>query len=279
MAKKTKKNNSKLISSPFAKNGLMILGILIVGYFAVSIFLKTITRHSHVYILPDFSGMTIQQAQEVAQKGHFRLEVSDSVYIRGMQRGVICRQNPHAGSKVKKNRRILLSINSVLPRQVTVPDVVNYSLRQAKTELIASGLQLGKLIYVEDIATNNVLSQQYKGKDIEPGTLLESDSKIDLVLGLNFASNDSTYVPNVIGYKYNIAKDIIFDNSLNINKMLFDETVSTYIDSLEAFVYGQYPAASDSTSVAMGSEVTLYLSLDETKIPVETPEEVAEDEE
>lgn len=279
MAKKTKKNNSKLISSPFAKNGLMILGILIVGYFAVSIFLKTITRHSHVYILPDFSGMTIQQAQEVAQKGHFRLEVSDSVYIRGMQRGVICRQNPHAGSKVKKNRRILLSINSVLPRQVTVPDVVNYSLRQAKTELIASGLQLGKLIYVEDIATNNVLSQQYKGKDIEPGTLLESDSKIDLVLGLNFASNDSTYVPNVIGYKYNIAKDIIFDNSLNINKMLFDETVSTYTDSLEAFVYGQYPAASDSTSVAMGSEVTLYLSLDETKIPVETPEEVAEDEE
>lgn len=279
MAKKTKKNNSKLISSPFAKNGLMILGILIVGYFAVSIFLKTITRHSHVYILPDFSGMTIQQAQEVAQKGHFRLEVSDSVYIRGMQRGVICRQNPHAGSKVKKNRRILLSINSVLPRQVTVPDVVNYSLRQAKTELIASGLQLGKLIYVEDIATNNVLSQQYKGKDIEPGTLLESDSKIDLVLGLNFASNDSTYVPNVIGYKYNIAKDIIFDNSLNINKMLFDETVSTYTDSLEAFVYGQYPAASDSTSVAMGNEVTLYLSLDETKIPVETPEEVAEDEE
>ncbi len=279
MAKKTKKNNSKLISSPFAKNGLMILGILIAGYFAVSIFLKTITRHSHVYILPDFSGMTIQQAQDVALKGHFRLEVSDSVYIRGMQRGVICRQNPHAGSKVKKNRRILLSINSVLPRQVTVPDVVNYSLRQAKTELIASGLQLGKLIYVEDIATNNVLSQQYKGKDIEPGTLLESDSKIDLVLGLNFASNDSTYVPNVIGYKYNIAKDIIFDNSLNINKMLFDETVSTYTDSLEAFVYGQYPAASDSTSVAMGSEVTLYLSLDETKIPVETPEEVAEDEE
>ena len=33
---------------------------------------------------------------------------------------------------------------------------------------------------------------------------MESDSKIDLVLGLNYAANDSTYVPNVIGYKYNV---------------------------------------------------------------------------
>lgn len=279
MAKKTKKNNSKLLSSPFTKNILMILGILVIGYFAVSIFLKSITRNSNVYILPDFSGMTIDQAQELAEKGHFRLEVSDSVYIRGMQRGVICRQNPHAGSKVKKNRRILLSINSVVPRQVTVPNVVNYSLRQAKTELIASGLQLGRITYIEDIATNNVLFQQYKGKDIEPGTLVESDSKIDLVLGLNYAANDSTYVPNVIGYKYNVAKDFVFDNSLNIRDMIFDNTVSTYTDSLEAFVYSQYPAPSDSISVAMGSEVSLYLSLDESKIPVVTPEEVTEDEE
>ena len=66
MAKKTKKNNSKLLSSPFTKNILMILGILVIGYFAVSIFLKSITRHSNVYILPDFSGMTIDQAQELA---------------------------------------------------------------------------------------------------------------------------------------------------------------------------------------------------------------------
>ena len=131
----------------------MILGILIIGYFAVSIFLKSITRHSNVYILPDFSGMTIDQAQELAEKGHFRLEVSDSVYIRGMQRGVICRQNPHAGSKVKKNRRILLSINSVVPRQVTVPNVVNYSLRQAKTERIAWLYTKGIKIAVAHIDT------------------------------------------------------------------------------------------------------------------------------
>lgn len=278
MAKKgTKKGNSPFATS-FVKNGALILTILVIGYLCITFFLKGVTRHSKVYILPDFSGMTLQEAERFAQEKHFRLDVTDSLYIRGMQRGVICKQNPHAGAKVKKNRRILLTINSVVPKQVTVPDVVNYSLRQAKTELIASGLQLGKISYVEDIATNNVLAQQFKGSDILPGTMVESESKIDLVLGLNPEGNNTTYIPNVIGYKYTIAKDILFDHSLNIKRSLFDETVKQYADSLEAFVYRQYPEPSDSISVSMGTPVTIYLSLDESKIPVETPDNEKEDE-
>lgn len=277
MAKKINKDINRPFKSSFIKNGLLVLGILLAGYFSISLILRTITRHSNVYTLADFTGVTIQEAQELAKDGNFRLDITDSLYIRGMERGVICKQNPAPGSKVKKNRRILLTINSVIPKQVTVPDVVNFSLRQAKTELIASGLQLGRLIYIEDIATNNVLAQQYKGRDIEPGTLLDSDSKIDLILGLNPNTDTLTFVPNVIGYKCNIAKDIIYENSLNISNLKFDNTVKSYVDSLEAFVYGQYPEPSDSIGVNIGGDVTLYLSLDQTKIPVPTEEEKEEE--
>lgn len=259
-------------------NIIAILVVLTVGYVAISLLLRSITRHNHTYVLPDFYGMSIEEAKAASAEGNFRLEVTDSVYIRGMERGTISKQNPAPGSKVKRDRRVLLVINSVLPKQVEVPSLTGFSLRQAKTELSSAGLRLGRLIYTEDMATNNVLSQKYKGEDIEPGTSLESESYIDLVLGLN-PSDDRTYIPDVIGYRYQIAKDLLHESSLNISKLIFDEEPFSYADTLESFIYSQYPVPSDSTSVKMGSEVTLYLTKDHSKIIIPEPSDSTDHEE
>lgn len=263
-----KKAAKQSFSSSFTKNLLLIAIILIAGYFAINLILNTTTRHGKELALPDFSGMKLEKAEELAKNLQINLEVSDSIYMRGMEKGVVARQNPIPGSKVKKGRRILVVINSIVPRQAEVPSLIGYSMRQAKTELLSKGLRVGKLIYTEDMATNNVLAQQYNGEDIAPGTKINSDSKIDLVLGMNPA-HSTTYVPYVIGYKYLLAKEILHDNSLNLYRADFDETVRTYSDSLEAVVYSQFPPASDSVAVRMGAGMTLYLSKDLSKIPVE----------
>ncbi|HIZ87804.1 MAG TPA: PASTA domain-containing protein [Candidatus Coprenecus pullistercoris] len=251
----------------FTQNLLLIIGILAIGFLVVNISLRIVTRHDSELPVPDFSGMSLSDATALAEATGIRLEVTDSVYIRGMERGVISHQTPSPGSKVKKNRRILLVINSVIPRQSTVPSLIGFSLRQAKTELISNGLRVGRLIYTRDLATNNVLAQRYRGTDVAPGTRLDSGSPIDLVLGLN-PKDSITYVPNVIGYKFQMASELLTDNSLNLYDCKFDETVSTYADSLEAYVYGQWPQPSDSSAVRIGSSVTLYLSKDITRIPV-----------
>ncbi len=264
----------KFLQKPFkyslTKNILLIIGILVVGYVIINLFLRIITRHNQELTVPDMTGMNLAEASAVAAEADLRLEVTDSVYIRGMERGAIARQNPEPGGKVKKNRRILLVINSVIPRQSTMPSLTGFSLRQARTELASNGLNIGKLIYVNDMATDNVLAQQYMGEDIEPGTRLNSGTAIDLVLGLNPADS-ATFIPYIIGYRYQMATELLHDNSLNIYRCEFDGTVSTYADSLEAYVYGQYPPASDSISVRRGTSVTLYLSKDVSRIPV--PEE------
>ena len=264
----------KFLQKPFkyslTKNILLIIGILVVGYVIINLFLRIITRHNQELTVPDMTGMNLAEASAVAAEADLRLEVTDSVYIRGMERGAIARQNPEPGGKVKKNRRILLVINSVIPRQSTMPSLTGFSLRQARTELASNGLNIGKLIYVNDMATDNVLAQQYMGKDIEPGTRLNSGTAIDLVLGLNPADS-ATFIPYIIGYRYQMATELLHDNSLNIYRCEFDTTVTDYADSLEAYVYGQYPPASDSISVRRGTSVTLYLSKDVSRIPV--PEE------
>lgn len=237
--------------------------------FGANLLLKAVTRHNEEINVPDLSGMTAAEAEKYLAARGMRSEVTDSVYIKRMERGVVYRQNPEAGNHVKKGRRILLTINAVNPKKVTMPNLVGYSLRQAKAELLSRGLNLGTLIYVDDIATNNVLKQLYGNREIKPGMPVESESRIDLVVGLNNMDN-MTYVPYVTGLKYISAVSAVQDNSLNIQDLIFDNTVRDYSDSLDAVVYRQTPEISEEP-LLMGSSVTLYLTKDITKVP-EKPE-------
>ena len=245
------------------KNLLKAAGVVLLILVLLILFLKLITRHNQELEVPDFAGLTMGDAIKVASTSNLRLEVTDSVFLPRMGRGIIFRQNPQAGSYVKKNRRILLTINSLQPKKVNMPSVTGYSLRQAKAELTARQLNVGRLIYV-----NNVLSQRYKGQIISPGTAIETESEIDLELGLS-SYNNMTSIPSVTGFSFVTAKDIIIDNSLNIGRLTFDESVKSYSDTISSFVIKQFPEPTDRLSFILGSRVDLILSTDKTKI-VET---------
>ena len=229
------------------------------------IILGVITHHNQEIDVPDFSGKTVTEAVSFAAKNDVRVEVTDSVFIRRMAAGTVFSQNPAPGKKVKKGRRVMLTINAFNEKTVEMPDLVGYSLRQAKTELMSCGLVVGKLDYRSDIATNNVLDQIHKGRHIRPGTKIATESVIDLIVGLS-PDNSLTYVPHVIGYNYNLAKDIILDNSLNVGRVRFDETCRTYQDSLNAVVYSQSPSYSATEPVTMGTSVHINLTTSKAKL-------------
>ena len=241
---------------------LVYIAVLVAG---VTIGLAFFTNHNKEIEVPDFTTLSVKDAAQLAESVGIRVEVTDSVYVRRMERGAVFSQNPAAGSRVKKNRLIRLTTNAVNAKQVSMPNLVGYSMRQAKAELSSKGLNLGKLIYVSDMATNNVLKQQYRGKDIRTGTMIDSGSEVDLVVGLSDTDNQ-TRVPNVVGMKYNRAVDAVHDNSLNVARTTFDDSVQNYNDSLNAVVFRQSPSAS-SAPIGMGGEVSLFFTLDESKLP------------
>lgn len=256
----------------FLRHLLWAAGIVAVLVVGAMVFLRVVTKHNRELSVPDLSNLTVQQAMQEAALYEMVVEVTDSVFVKRMKRGAVYRQNPAPGSKVKSGRRIVLTINAVNPKKLTMPNLIGYSMRQAKAELLSRGLTLGRLIYVHDMATNNVLKQLYQGDEIEPGTMIESESVVDLVVGLNGFDN-TTYVPDVAGLKCMSAVDAVQGHSLNIRRLRFDDTVKDYDDSLDAMVYRQIPEPSDSIHVKMGEEVTLYLTLDVNKIPVRSEED------
>ena len=105
------------------------------------------------------------------------------------------------------------------------------------------------------------MRQLFRNKEINPGASIETGAEIDLVVGLN-PENDKTYVPNFSGLKYRRAIDVAHESSLNIRKVIFDNDIKSYSDSLSAVVYKQTPSASSQVPVLMGSEVSLWFTTD-----------------
>lgn len=165
----------------------VLWAVILVAFlaFGAQIFLALYTHHGDEISVPDFVTLSLEDAQKAAGLVGMKTEVVDSIYVRNMPRGSIVRQEPSAGTMVKTGRRIQLTINAVAPKRIPMPNLVGYSLRSASAELSARGLTIGKMIYVKDIATNNVLRQLYKNRDIKPGTMIPCDAEVDLVLGLN----------------------------------------------------------------------------------------------
>jgi len=245
------------------KNLLCALALVIVLIIGIQFLLGGYTRHGRMVTVPDFTNMQPVDAAAIAQPMDLHLFITDSVFVPRMDRGAVFSQNPKPGAQVKQGRKIRLTINAVTPKQVTVPNLVGLSMRQAKSELASRGLYLGRLMYVSDIATNNVLKQMYHGSEIAAGTSVISGSSIDLMVGLN-DSDFRTMVPDVKGMRYLRAVDVLKDYYLNVGSLKFDKTVKTYSDSLDAVVYSQTPAPSE-LPLRMGESVSISLSLDPEK--------------
>lgn len=264
MSEKTEK---KGFFSNWIVRNLLIAAILVATLIVGAIvFLNVVTKHNQVLIVPDFSNMTVAEAEYAAEQAGMRVEVTDSVYAKRMRKGAVRDQNPAPGAKVKEGRRISLTINALNSKKVTMPNLVGLSMRQAMAELQSRGLVLGKLVYVEDMATNNVIRQLRGNKEIAPGKSIETETVIDLVVGLNPETDASTYIPDVVGKRYLTAVDAVHKQSLNIRILKFDDSVRSYDDSLNAVVYRQAPEPSE-IPVSLGDDVSLYLSVDPERIP------------
>ncbi|MGM9788020.1 MAG: PASTA domain-containing protein [Candidatus Cryptobacteroides sp.] len=241
---------------------IVLIALIFIG---VNVGLKVFTEHNKTVKVPDMLGCSYLEAMALCQENELQLIVADSVFVNRFRPGAVYSQNPKAGSEVKTGRKIYLTMNSSKKRQVSMPSLVGLSVRQAKVELTARNLLLGKLIYKEDIATNNVMAQMIGGRRVPEGEKLDVGTTVDLVVGLNY-DDPYTQIPSFIELPYHKAVNSVQDSYLNIDRLYFDDTVKSYSDSLAAFVYRQHPESSDN-KVLMGRGVSLYLTLDREKLP------------
>jgi beta-lactam-binding protein with PASTA domain len=262
-----------LIEFIFSRTFLKHLGLAIIIAFGIImillIWLNFYTRHGQARPVPDFFGLTMEETAKVAKKSKMRYQIIDSVYTTLVPRGCIAEQNPKPGFKVKKWRTISLTINAFRPEMVAMPDLTHLPVKQAVALIESSGLVLGMKTYKSDLSINEVLIQLHNGKEIAPNDSLQKGSVIDLVLGKGL-SNQKTAVPNLTGMKLEPATDRINGSSLNLGTYIFDNTILTSDDTLNAFVYKQIPEFKDDATIQYGSSMYLWLTVDSLKLAVDS---------
>ena len=258
-----------ILSKVFLKN-LGFTVIIIVGVvMMLLIWMNFYTRHGQARPVPDFFGLTLEQTAKLAKKSKLRYQIIDSIYTTIVPRGCIAEQNPKPGFKVKKWRNVILTINAFHPEMVAMPNLVNLPKRQALLQIESSGLEIGQLKYKPDPTTDFVIDQQYNGKNIPEGDSLQKGSVIDLILGKGY-SNQKTSIPNLLGMRLDPARNKILGSSLNLGTYVYDKTIVTGADTLNAFVYKQIPEFKGDQTLQLGSLIYIWLTVDAVKFKIDT---------
>tara|TARA_B110000196_G_C21125642_1_gene655712 strand:- start:999 stop:1769 length:771 start_codon:yes stop_codon:yes gene_type:complete len=244
----------------FYKHLLFAVITLILLFSAWLKYLDIYTNHDDFIKLPDFNGIHLTKIDSLVEMNNLRYVIIDSVFDASKKKGVVVNQDPLPNIDVKKNRKIYLTINSLKARKVSFPDVFDLTLRQAISKLEQNGLEVGELEYQADIAINKVLAFKINGIAIEIGQELYHGTTIDLVVGKGLG-HEKVIVPNLIGLS-RVEVDIILKSTyLNIGLEYFNNDVS---DSNSAVIYKQFPKASKSKKISIGSSMDLYFGLLET---------------
>ena len=173
-----------LTSRVFLKQLAMALLAIIVICFIILKWLNITTNHGSFVEVPDLTGKSVETVQIELNDKDLQMEIQDSANFNPKYpKYSVIEQYPLAGTQVKEDRKIYLTLNPSGYRKVEVPNVIHRTFRQAKPTLEALGFEVGKISYVDDIGKDEVLAISFKGAKLDKGDMLPITSKIDMVLG------------------------------------------------------------------------------------------------
>ncbi|MBU2941023.1 PASTA domain-containing protein [Lacinutrix sp. C3R15] len=173
-----------IASKTFLKQlGLAVLAIVVLTFLVLR-WLSYTTNHGSFETVPELKGKSIEVAEIDLKSNNLVMQIQDSAnYNPNYPKFSVIDQDPPSGEKVKKDRKIYITLNPSGYRKIQVPDLRERTFRQAKPMLEALGFSIGKITYVDYLGKDEVVRLTFKGEKINAGDLLPKTSIIDVVLG------------------------------------------------------------------------------------------------
>jgi beta-lactam-binding protein with PASTA domain len=172
-----------------------VLLFLILFFLSAVIFSQVILR-SEVVSVPDLVGKPVAQARADLQKKDLTLVQKGTEASDRFEKGLIVRQDPAFGSKIRISRIVQVYLSSG-SGTVAVPDLSGKTLDEALTVLQAAGLTKGKItqVHTPKLPAGKILDQRPS-----PGTVVERSFPVGLLLSQG--GLDARYVmPDLIGLR------------------------------------------------------------------------------
>lgn len=167
---------------------LLAIGVSILLLFVIFLALRLFTRHGKEIEMPDYIGRNASELTQMGKDEGFVFVVDEEVYKEGTTPGTVLTQDPAPHEKVKKGRKVYLTVSAKTPPLIKMPALQDLSLRQAQIMLEAQGLVLDRIIEKTSPYENVVLDVLYHGHHIASGSDIRMGEKITLVVGKSIGS-------------------------------------------------------------------------------------------
>ena len=146
------------------------------------LFLHVYTRHGQNVVVPDLEGLQVERGKRYSYRERDTREIVDSIYRDDAIPGAILSQVPKPNNRVKEGRSIYVTVYSKSPKEVAVPGLVDYSVRQATALLNSLGFNNITIKEVPSQYAGLVLRVEYRGKQLAPEEKIPAGSPLQLVV-------------------------------------------------------------------------------------------------
>jgi beta-lactam-binding protein with PASTA domain len=186
---------------------LLLIWLILMDWIVMPVY----THHGREEELPDVTEHSFDEARAILEHRGFKIikdkEKTDSNYPKG----TVIFQNPAPYAKVKKGRRIYVTVSSG-EKSIVMPQIVGVSERDATFILEHAGLVLGAMeSEFNDYYPEGVICKQSIPKDAE----VAAKTVVDLTVSRG-ALPSHFIVPNLVGKNVETAKKILYDSGLEL---------------------------------------------------------------
>ena len=192
--------------------------IVIAGIIGAGAMLGWFSGENDEVEVPDFKGMTLEEAQIEAEKYGLKVEEGDQVYSPDQEEGKITSQTPGKGAKVSKGKVITVNI-SLGKKDGVVPNIVGMYYKEAKAYLKDFGFELGMVVKVKSTKPENTVITQ----SVEAGCTADKGTVIDVEVS-DGKGKEMKEVPYLIGKDVDTAKSEIIAAGFKVGNIYYEES-------------------------------------------------------
>ena len=185
-------------------------------------------------LVPALTGLTETEALNKAKANNLIAVVSEYKTESNVEPGKVLEQDPESSTEVKKGTIIKLVVSKG-EEQVSVPNLSNMTIENAKIQLNKLGLEIGEI--TKENSDNFEVGKIMK-QHPEAGTSIGKDSKIDLVISLG-KKEELVEMVDLIGADISQASNKLKSIGLNIGNI--EKKFSNSYDTNQV-IWQQYDA-------------------------------------
>lgn len=174
---------SKNLRNSIIKNILLIISTGIILLVLILLMLNFYTRHNESVSVPEVRGLQLREAQVLLKSRGLEFAVIDSIYERNSLPGGIIDQVPKANSKTKAGREIFLTIYSTQAPELSIPELVDYSYRQAEALLTSMGFEQLSIVETPSEYKGLVKGVEFKGRRLRAEEKIPAGSPLTIIVG------------------------------------------------------------------------------------------------